>query len=705
MTDKNIDPGKPTIKTWYERYSELGAAANELVAERRKGACRDAEIADLRAALAAPQPSAEPAHNVNRPLLIARIKRYRDASGCSLATAKEICEYGRDMNAEQTEFLVPRPSAEPAPAAPMASSIENRVALFFDEWELVLPSDAREALRAIVGDAQYRKKQPLSVVTNPAPAAPAVAAEAVRAAAQALLDDALEEVAERVHPADTNNVAAKVRELPPLMQNLYRALAAQPAPAPSEEVLALHRLLAAEKLRADKGWQRYEAKNRECLNLREKLAAPAPLNVQSGGAEIRGPLTDVQRDECRHLYNNLKHLESAGHSTADDVIRKAAVYGYMNGRQDFGAAPLNSVTEQDAKDAARYRWLRDGMCFDTPAGQPSTMALAKAIYAPDHNPHKDWVSDRFIASVDRTIDAAMTAPHPARKEPQMSNELKPCPLCGCHGLKFTSDAANPKRHTIKCDDCPCGAEFYSSDRQQAIDAWNRRAPVSDQVFGEPVKGPGFNDTFGHHSTATPASDDAPPRAFVHVSRGTEEEQLQSIVCDDELPLPAEGEHGAHRDYIGQDPWVQEYSADQMRQYARDYHAHMLHKSGENIEGDDHFACMLTDLMVGAKKDRIEAAKLQEVYDYINAKLAQARAAGAERDGWSKEPPARNGQYVWRNGKAFAMALVNVRGGKGFPISDSFYDGCDVSQWKGEWLSLAAAPSADDPAKDQKGGAA
>jgi hypothetical protein len=44
------------IKTWQERYAELAAnlntPPNELRAERRKSACRDAEIADLRAALA-----------------------------------------------------------------------------------------------------------------------------------------------------------------------------------------------------------------------------------------------------------------------------------------------------------------------------------------------------------------------------------------------------------------------------------------------------------------------------------------------------------------------------------------------------------------------------------------------------------------------------------------------------------------------------
>jgi hypothetical protein len=36
--------------------------------------------------------------------------------------------------------------------------------------------------------------------------------------------------------------------------------------------LRLHRQLASERLRADSGWERYEAKNKECLALREQLA-------------------------------------------------------------------------------------------------------------------------------------------------------------------------------------------------------------------------------------------------------------------------------------------------------------------------------------------------------------------------------------------------------------------------------------------------
>lgn len=48
-----VDAGAGEVKKWQERYAELGTAPNELVAERRKGACKEAEVADLRAQLAA----------------------------------------------------------------------------------------------------------------------------------------------------------------------------------------------------------------------------------------------------------------------------------------------------------------------------------------------------------------------------------------------------------------------------------------------------------------------------------------------------------------------------------------------------------------------------------------------------------------------------------------------------------------------------
>jgi hypothetical protein len=44
-------PSLASIKSSQERYAALGEAPNPLIAERRKNACKDAEIAELRAAL------------------------------------------------------------------------------------------------------------------------------------------------------------------------------------------------------------------------------------------------------------------------------------------------------------------------------------------------------------------------------------------------------------------------------------------------------------------------------------------------------------------------------------------------------------------------------------------------------------------------------------------------------------------------------
>lgn len=70
-----------------------------------------------------------------------------------------------------------------------------------------------------------------------------------------------------------------------------------------------------------------------------------------------------------------------------------------------GAPSTDSATE---RDAARYRWLREQMCFTTEPGQKPLMAWGGAT-APGHDPHRDWMGDRFDASVDETVDAAIAA--------------------------------------------------------------------------------------------------------------------------------------------------------------------------------------------------------------------------------------------------------------------------------------------------------
>jgi len=76
----------------------------------------------------------------------------------------------------------------------------------------------------------------------------------------------------------------------------------------------------------------------------------------------------------------------------------------------LGAAQAGQVAvpEDVARDAERYRWLRDRMSF-TDSTEPPTMKLRAPLPALDHDFHKDWVGDRFDASVDRAIDAAIQA--------------------------------------------------------------------------------------------------------------------------------------------------------------------------------------------------------------------------------------------------------------------------------------------------------
>lgn len=82
------------------------------------------------------------------------------------------------------------------------------------------------------------------------------------------------------------------------------------------------------------------------------------------------------------------------------------------GSRLYLAAPspaASSVPDGATQDADRYRWLRDRVCFSTSKGETPEMGLSSWISAPDHNPHTDWMSPRFEASVDRTIDAARAA--------------------------------------------------------------------------------------------------------------------------------------------------------------------------------------------------------------------------------------------------------------------------------------------------------
>lgn len=57
-------------------------------------------------------------------------------------------------------------------------------------------------------------------------------------------------------------------------------------PSADDEVLALHRQLATERLRADQGWARAEAKSKECADLRERLSITSEAELDAARYEI-----------------------------------------------------------------------------------------------------------------------------------------------------------------------------------------------------------------------------------------------------------------------------------------------------------------------------------------------------------------------------------------------------------------------------------
>lgn len=59
--------------------------------------------------------------------------------------------------------------------------------------------------------------------------------------------------------------------------------------------------------------------------------------------------------------------------------------------------------------------------------------------------------------------------------------LLPCPFCGCSIYSNDIATLEVKRHTIKCPDCPCRMEYFSSTKAEAINAWNRRSTTAEQA--------------------------------------------------------------------------------------------------------------------------------------------------------------------------------------------------------------------------------
>ena len=141
--------------------------------------------------------------------------------------------------------------------------------------------------------------------------------------------------------------------------------------------------------------------------LRERLrGALAPLLDQSpaaaaqnfmfaimgpgGTAHIEENCVSRAASQLAHEVNCLNDSPDAGYSIVPVFL-----------------SPCVSADMDEAQNAARYRHLRNKMCFSSSRDVLPTMALSSPISAPNHDVHKDWVGGRFEASVDAAVDADM----------------------------------------------------------------------------------------------------------------------------------------------------------------------------------------------------------------------------------------------------------------------------------------------------------
>ena len=221
------------------------------------------------------------------------------------------------------------------------------------------------------------------------------------------IEDKLLEIAALASPAvsQMDGVAVDLEAAEHALDEVGEALAEAGYDNPNESLASSIRALAAERdglrsaatavvARWDSVLWRQEVGTNELINRLRAALARAPLPAQ--GAEqgsIRGPLTDAQRDECRHLYRNLRH----GFNAADDVIRAAAVYGYVNGRLDF-AAPAQAGDARDEQDM--MLWLSD---------DPEVFANGPDDFANDYAANCLSVGDDVEVDVDCTYRAPKRA--------------------------------------------------------------------------------------------------------------------------------------------------------------------------------------------------------------------------------------------------------------------------------------------------------
>jgi hypothetical protein len=165
---------------------------------------------------------------------------------------------------------------------------------------------------------------------------------------------------------------------------VLRHLAAQ-----HDETLALHRQLVGEKLRADQGWARAAAKSRECIELRERIAAggdgemhanlltssPPPAHAVAGGQPVTVGFDDLMALARSLIAEQLDDVDE------EFMAGRAHGIGSLHSEILMLAKSGVAAQAQDEKDASKAGYIEappqgganpappsDQLAFELPTG-------------------------------------------------------------------------------------------------------------------------------------------------------------------------------------------------------------------------------------------------------------------------------------------------------------------------------------------------
>jgi hypothetical protein len=260
-------------------------------------------------------------------------------------------------------------------------------------------------------------------------------------AAQPIDLDKLEAAMRRAYMADeiyAPTSPGKVLDLIALARQQPAASGAgEVAASEKDEILSLHRQLAGERLRADQGWERAEAKSRECIELRERQAAPhAPADdlspaykwLEMVAATNYGEVRQAALSMMAYYQGAAFPAPAAPHAQAEPVTvdwlglaldleaqakrvqsqtAERAMNAAANGLRLMGAAPV----PQEAEHAFAWAAFADNGNVIIWSRQRSVVEPVAAKYGRPVTPVIAFHTDKPVQEAEQAAPAAVTDAH------------------------------------------------------------------------------------------------------------------------------------------------------------------------------------------------------------------------------------------------------------------------------------------------------